>query len=349
MEKISLSDCNIRCHIVCRGKVAECGRQYGEAARQLILQEADLFGYHGKVTEGMKNFAGFAARSIRDYAPEVFDELEGIAAGSGVPLEVLLTMNVWESVAFKEMPDRCTTFLLHDREYGMITAKNNDGPEYERETAPFVLREVHPDKGIPFIQVTYAGWLSGLDMMNSEGLANTHGSVGSILSRNGNRLDIRLQCYKLMKECRSVPEFCRRLTEVPLTGKGFSIAAADRKKNNAIVEAAVPQVIIREKDADFAFSTNLYCSPELAGSDARTPEAKKLNSCRREFLEKHQKPQTLEDLKSLMHTHGEFAPCRHGSGKSSSTFWSMIALPETGKVLISPDAPCKSGYIELNI
>ena len=121
------------------------------------------------------------------------------------------------------------------------------------------------------------------------------------------------------------------------------------KKNNAIVEAAVPQVIIREKDADFAFSTNLYCSPELAGCDARTPEAKKLNSCRREFLEKHKKPQTLEDLKSLMHTHGEFAPCRHGSGKSSSTFWSMIALPETGKVLISPDAPCKSGYIELNI
>ena len=25
------------------------------------------------------------------------------------------------------------------------------------------------------------------------------------------------------------------------------------------------------------------------------------------------------------------------------------SLPETGKVLISPDAPCKSGYIELNI
>ncbi len=349
MRKFSLPASNIRCHVVCRGSANECGRQYGEAARKFIALEAELFGYCGKVTDEMKNFAGFAARSIREYAPEILSELEGIASGSNLPLEVLLMMNVWESVAFKEMPDRCTTFLLRDSEYGTAVAKNNDGPEHERETAPFVLREVYPDKGIPFIQVTYAGWLSGLDMMNSEGLANTHGSVGSVLFRNGNRLDIRLQCYKLMKECRTVPEFCRRLPEVPLTGKGFSIAAADRNKNNAIVEAAVPQIVIREKDTGFAFSTNLYHVPELAGCDARTPEAKKLNSCRKEFLENRKKPQTFEDLKSLMRTHGEFAPCRHGNGKSSSTFWSMIALPEAGKVLIAPDAPCKSEYIEFDL
>lgn len=349
MKNFSLPAGNIRAHIVCRGSANECGRQYGEAARALIAQEAELFGYGGKVTMEMKNFAGFAIRSIRDHAPEILSELEGIASGSNLPLEVLLMMNVWESVAFREMPDRCTTFLLRASEYGSIAAKNNDGPEYERKTAPFVLREVYPDKGIPFIQVTYAGWLSGLDMMNSEGLANTHGSVGSVLLRNGNRLDIRLQCYKLMKECRTVPEFCRRLPEVPLTGKGFSIALADRQKNNAVVEAAVPQIVIREKDAGFAFSTNLYHAPELAGCDARTPEARKLNSCRKEFLEKQEKPHSFEDLKSLMRTHGEFAPCRHGSGKSSSTFWSMIALPEAGKLLISPDAPCKSEYIEFDL
>ena len=349
MKNLSLPGGNIRCCVVCRGSAVECGRQYGEAARKLIAQEAELFNWHGKVTEEMKNFAGFATLSLKNYAPEILDELNGIADGSGVPVEILLAMNVWESVAYDQMPDRCTTFLLRNSEAGSVVAKNNDGPEYERAAAPFILREVHPDKGIPFIQVTYAGWLSGLDMMNSEGLANTHGSVGSVLPRQGKRLDIRLQCYKLMKECHSTEEFCRRLPEVPLTGKGFSIAVADRKKNNAVIEAAVPQIVIREKNAGFAFSTNLYYASELAGCDARTPEAKKLNLNRKEFLEKYPQPQTFEDLKSLMRSHGEAAPCRHSSGKSSSTFWSMIALPEAGKVLIAPDAPCKSQYVQFTI
>lgn len=349
MEQFSLPNGNIRCHIVCRGNAVECGRQYGEAAAKWIRMEAELFGYHGQLTREMSSFAGFAARSLKDYAPEILDELDGIADGSGVPIEILLIMNVWESVAHGQMPDRCTTFLLGNSEAGTVVAKNNDGPECEREIAPFILREVHPDKGIPFIQVTYAGWLSGLDMMNSEGLANTHGSVGSILPRQGNRLDIRLQCYKLMKECRSVPEFCRKLADVPLTGKGFSIAVADRNKNNAIVEAALPRIVIREQNTGFAFSTNLYYAPELAGCDARTPEAKKLNTCRKEFLEKHPKPQNLTELKALMQTHGEVAPCRHGSGKGSSTFWSMIALPEAGKLLLAPDAPCHCKYIEFTV
>ena len=340
---------NIRCHVVCRGSVAECGRQYGEAAREFIAVEAALFGYDGKVTGEMKNFAGFAALSLKDHAPDILEELEGIAAGSNLPPEVLLMMNVWESVAFARMPDRCTTFLLRNSERGTVVAKNNDGPEDERKTAPFILREVHPDKGIPFIQVTYAGWLSGLDMMNSEGLANTHGSVGSVLPRPGNRLDIRLQCYKLMKECRTAEEFCRRLPEVPLTGKGFSIAVADCRKNNAIIEAAVPQVLIREKAADFAFSTNLYYAPQLAGCDARTPESKVLNTKRKEFLENYPAPGSLADLQTLMRKHGEFAPCRHGKGKESLTFWSMIALPEERKLLLAPDSPCKSEYIEFDI
>ncbi len=48
------------------------------------------------------------------------------------------------------------------------------------ENYPYVIRKCTPEKGIPSIQITFAGWLCGLDALNAAGLATTHGSVGSI-------------------------------------------------------------------------------------------------------------------------------------------------------------------------
>jgi len=349
MESIPVPGGTVRCRIVCRGTPAACGEQYGEAAREWIRREAENFALPGGADGTERRFAARARRSLETFAPEVLEELLGIARGSGVPAETLLAMNVWESVGKDEMPDRCTTFLLGHSDRGTVVAKNNDGAEHERERCPFLLREVRPDRGIPFLQVTYAGWLSGLDMMNAEGLANTHGSVGSVFLRDGMRLDIRLQCYRLMRECRTVEEFRRRLPEVPLTGKGFTVAVADPSGDNAIIEAAVPKVVTRARRVGFDFAANLYHAPELDGCDARTPEGRLLNRRRREFLEKLSPPRTVEELKAIMAAHGAAAPCRHGGENVSTTFWSMIALPEERRLLLAPEAPCRCGYVEIEI
>ncbi len=336
--------------IFCRGTPRKCGREYGEQAREEIRREVEFSAPGFKELSGPDHFLRCAELSLQTYAPEILDELTGVAEGAGVDIPALLFLNVWNS--FDDAEERCTPFLLRQSDRGPVAAKNNDGPERERFRAPFILRKVEPDHGLPFLQVTYAGWLSGLDMMNSAGLVNTHGSVGSLFPRGGNRLDIRLRMYRLMRHCRTVPELLSGLEAVPLTGKGFSIMAGDAEGQNAVIDAAVPEIIISGRDVDHAFSTNLYIAPELDGRDGRTPAGRIHNRGRRRFLQDFFAGHTLRsvgELQALMRTHGEFAPCRHVPLCPSSTFWSMIALPAERKILLASGAPCETEYREYEV
>ena len=202
------------------------------------------------------------------WAPEILDELAGMAEGAQVDLYALLAMNCWELNG--EDADRCTVVVVHSPREGILIAKNNDSPP--TEDGRFLIRRGKADGGLPFFQVGYAGSLSGLDMMNAEGLCNTHGSVGSCFARTGMRLDIRLQLYRLMQRCRNTDELVAGLNEIPLTGKGFSIAVADKRGSSVILDAAVPFLAVRARDRAFAYSTNLYEYPGMENSDMRLPE-----------------------------------------------------------------------------
>ena len=337
---------SIRKVIRCQGTPRQCGQQYGEAAREEIRLERDTF------QEGLPNgdwdaWTNACQKMLDTLAPDILEEMKGVAEAAGVPLKHILQMNQWPSL--EDATDRCTPIFLRDSDRGPLVAKNNDGAEHERYRCPFILRQVLPVNGIPFLQVTYAGWLSGLDMLNAEGLANTHGSVGSTLPRPPNALDIRLRMYQIMLGSRSVQEALEHLTAVPLTGKGFSIALGDASGDNALVDAAVPRIQVCKRNVPQGWSTNLYQSPECRGCDSRTPEARVLNAKRGEYLAGQMRktpPQTVKDIQRLFSSHEPYAPCRHGTGEGSSTFWSMIALPAERKLLLSGGAPCCTPYQE---
>ncbi|MBQ6471572.1 MAG: hypothetical protein IJJ33_06290 [Victivallales bacterium] len=347
MEKTSPLCANtIRKVIHCQGTPRQCGRQYGETAREEIRLERDTF------REGLPNgdwdaWCGSCRKMLRASAPDVLEEMEGLAEGADIPLEHVLLLNQWPDL--KDVTDRCTPVFLRDSDRGPLVAKNNDGAENERHRCPFILRRVSPSQGVPFLQVTYAGWLSGLDMLNAEGLANTHGSVGSRFPRPQGALDIRLRMYQMMRRCRNVQEALEFLMAVPLTGKGFSIAIGDASGDNALIDAAVPRIQVCARRVPQGWSTNLYQSEECRDWDWRTAEARALNAKRGEFLAKRMReapPQTLAELQELLRSHEPYAPCRHGTGESSSTFWSMIALPAERKLLLCGGAPCCTAYQE---
>jgi len=331
-------------YIECRGNRQQTGEQYGEAARSEIADEiAAVVKIHG---EKLQEFAGKAENALRRFAPEILEELAGIAAGANAGLAELLYLNTVDTF---DKVDRCTPVTVRNSDRGQLIAKNNDGFPPELTACPFVVRKVTPDKGMPFIQVTYAGWLSGLDMLNAVGLSNTHGSVGSIFERSGERLDIRLRVYQLMRECTTVDEVLTKLPDVPLTGKGFAIAFGDVYGDNAMVDAAVPYTPVRSRRKDFEFATNLYMAPGYENADTRTPEGKIINRKRYEYLSRAAAPQTLEQLQALLAAHGDGAPCRHGTGKLSRTMWSMISILQERKMLFCDRHPCRGHWQEFSL
>lgn len=326
-------------YIECFGSRFAAGQQYGEQARDEIQACLEYF----RPYVNPKTFPAIHD-TLNSQAPEILDEFRGIAEGAKVSQENLILMN--------SLPggDECTPLFLRNSSDGIIVAKNNDAaPE---EELPFIIRKVTPDRGMAFLQLTYPGWLSGLDMMNAAGLANTHGSVGSCFKRPHDSLDIRLRMYQLMRQCRTADELTAGLQASRLTGKGFSIAVGDSNGTTVILDAAIPLVCERDKNSNFAWATNLYETPFLENADCRPHETRHICVYRYGFLhwtaETHP-PQSLADIKSLLSSHEPWGPCRHAGAHNALTTWSMICLPQLGKILIAHGPPCIHQYQEYHI
>ena len=327
--------------IECSGTPREMGRQYGEGARADIQYEVENIGRFYVAPERVDGFFAEANRILPIYLPEIYEELCGIAEGANVDFKILMAMNFVDT--FDNKTERCTPLLLNDSADGVIVAKNNDAGATEK--CRFVTLIRRPDNGIPVVTVTYAGWLSGLDSMNAEGVANTHGSVGSKFDKSGDRVDIRLAMMQVMKECRTSGEVLEKLGRYPLTGKGFSIAVGDKYKNTFFIDAAVPKLVKRGENVQYAYSTNLYCAPEVEFADMRDPAYRPFCAARSEYLAQQPVPRSVNDVKTILSDHSSpYAPCRHAGEARSLTKWSMINLPEKGEVWVADGHPCENEY-----
>lgn len=327
------------------GSPRQMGEQYGEAMRQEIHLSRELWAEWFKKFPVTDDFSRNVRQILVRYAPDILEEFSGLAAGSCTEENFLFAINFTDT--FDDRTERCTPmFLRNDPDEGVIVAKNNDAGPLER--FPFVVRKGTPAHGLPFVQITYAGWLSGLDMMNAEGLANTHASVGSVFPKSGLRMDIRLRMYQLMQFCRSAGELEQKLREVPLTGKGFAIAVGDARNDAFFLDAAVPELAVRARRENFAWATNLYMTPCLRHADTRPADRRDHCVKRYEYIRRQPVPQNLSQIRDLLSDHSSpYSPCRHGGETLSVTTWSMIAWPRKRSVLYTDGNPCMNSCREI--
>ena len=327
--------------IECSGTPLEMGRQYGEQAQKEIQHNLALW----HVAERLARVPGFAESAdtgLRRHAPAIRQELQGIADGANVPYGQILLCNHYDPGGASV---GCTPMALAESADGPIAAKNNDAPPGER--FQFIVHLSRPAEGIPVLQVTYAGWLSGLDACNAEGVATVHGSVGSVFERTGPRVDIRPWSFHALRQSRNTSELLMELNAAPLTGKGFNVIVTDRAGDTAVLEAAVPVLAVRGRGEQFVYATNHFHTEHLLTADRRTPQGKRISTARYEYLEwvaQTAPPTSANDLKHLLSAHEPWSPCRHAGAHVSSTLWSMIALPATGELLVSDGPPCQAPY-----
>lgn len=335
-------------YIECHGTPREMGRQYGEHAKADILNNLEAFRI-GEETEKVTEFVARAQGALRRFAPDILDELIGLAEGSGASLSALLRLNQVNTFTMSRPSPGCTSMALSDSPDGPILGKNNDGTPDDRR---FIVRKTVPDSGHSMIQVTYTGWLSGLDATNSAGLVNGHNSVGSKFDKAGERLDIRLWVYHLMRICGTVGEFLSSVDGVPLTGKGFNIVVNDTAGDTCVLEAAVPLVSHRDRGEPFVYATNHYASDSLKDADMRAPGQKPISVYRHGYLrwvDEMTPPRTLGDIQGILCSHEPWAPCRHGGAHESTTLWSMVGIPAQHRLRVASGTPCTCAYAEYEV
>jgi isopenicillin-N N-acyltransferase-like protein len=338
-----------------QGTWGDMGAQVGQMFAPLIERHVEAWLDHvhresgAPRVEALATAASFAA-PIREHAPFLWEELEGMSRGSGVPMDRLLLLQARAEV-MRAQKDRsappaleCTTFAVGgDRTAGgaVLYGQNVDLVPFLQEYG-VVVRQ-HP-KGAPATLLYTTAGLLGHNGLNEAGVGicanfiNDPAGWGEGLPRY---LLSRLALYqdsaeRALEAALAPPRAASRNLLIADAGGVFLDAEVLRK------EAAV----IRGKDGLLVHANHLE-APELAGYET-APE----NSCHRrrrleELLAGATAPLTVGDLQGFYRDHAN-APhslCAHPfPGRNVQTVASLIGDLTSRELHLAKGSPCRSAF-----
>lgn len=160
-----------------KGDPYELGHQHGTLLCDKIRSNVTRFIdplYGSKTLAVVQQFLLFMPQVIPHIPLELIEEMHGLADGAHVPYENILLLNL-----FPEM-FHCTGVVVKDKatrhgELYHVRVLDYSAAAALQDTAILVVAE--PTKGIPFLNVTYAGFIGCVTGMNKEKI--TIGEVGN--------------------------------------------------------------------------------------------------------------------------------------------------------------------------
>ena len=346
------------------GSHYEMGFQYGAACPE-ILKMRDmtygLFGGPGKAREMYVKYAPLYLPAAEKYAPEIIEEMKGMADGAKAAFEDIFFLNITYEISAPMVPlGGCTTFAAYGEATAggeVIAGQNFDFIEPWEEY--MVLLKMNPAHGPGFMAVTAAGCL-GLIGLSSAGL-----SVNLNLLRNKDSLTLTggVPTHIILRKIFMSESIAEAIAAVA--------AAEGRMAKNYLVtsgqgDIAGMETTTNDMDIQYpergiythanAFKAERFKSADLApltspDSYIRAPRLYQLMQKRYGKLSADVMKQLLQD-----HNNHPGSVCRHPNPKAplpiaqmAKTLVSMITFPKERRALIAYGMPCENEYLEYRI
>ncbi len=257
--------------------------------------------------------------NVRREAPELLEELQGVADGSEIPYDDILTLNCLsqmsetDSVVSRLRERGCTGVGFCDAPEGVLIGKNNDGGSED------------------------AGLCCNGSSVSSDGF-NADGIPSQMITR------------LMLERCANVPEALALMREVPIMSGAAALTLGDGQGNLIAVEQDVDRQALRHPEQGAVFTTNFFATPELA--DRCTAEPKYIENARDRFenLKRltRQVEHTIEGMKQILRDHTEPGGiCQHTP--LLPTYNSFIMLARERAMLITDGRPCEKEYQRLEL
>jgi hypothetical protein len=329
------------------GTPYEMGFQHGRAFRHVIRGNVHVYSMR-HTFQGADEELNTGLADIRQaeqtHAPWVFDELRGIADGSGVEYAWIERMHlqVWGLVPKKSYTPGhgCTSIGMRAEEFGLIVGGTLDDPRQ----CEVLIRRL-PRDGIPHIQVSWAGAAWGHNGMNAAGLSVASSSAGDVRPKPDS-------VNELCSISRVILQTCQR------AGEALEVLKRMRTRNSFVVGDAAGQLLAFQGigafqahevvTGDLVFFTNHAVMPALkealhaGGHEIHVEES---SVARYETLTRAAAilPRTLETVKALLRSHDAFprSICNDG------TVMASVAMPQSKKpcLLVADKPPCRNEFI----
>ena len=315
-------------HLTLSGSPYEIGYQHGQALR--VLVDAVLryeLRRHVHVAPPALNQDAVLAR-VRDVAPALLEELQGIADGSRLPFERLLEVNL-------RVLHYCTVIAFTHSDVGPLLGKNLDFPAYAYQ----VLFTIQPDEGRAMTCIGCAGSVAAYGGLNIAGLAMGHAVVPLDVYAQDGGLPVAFLRRLALQHCATVPEAVAFLSEHDAWRAGDNLLFLDQRGEAAVVELSPGKQRVLQPVASTIWCTNCFVHPDLA---AGTEEAHQ----RYRYIEGVLRAERPALSSALMHrllsSHDGQAPlCR------DTTQLGFVAYPASGRLEVADGYPCQAGFAQV--
>jgi isopenicillin-N N-acyltransferase-like protein len=345
------------------GSHYEMGFQYGKACPEIsgmLDMTYQLFGGRNKTKSILGKFIPMYLPYIEKYAPEIVEEMKGMADGANVNFQDILFLNITYEISVPSVMGGCTSFAATEEATAngeLITGQNLDHIEPWKEY--MILLKMKPADGPSILAVTAAGCLS-LVGINSAGI-----SININLLRNNNSLE----------PAGGVPThvILRKLFMSAILGETIStIATAEgRSPKNYLVSNSQEGILDIETTTDDMeiqfpergmlthanyFKTDRFKSTDIA--PLLVPDAYIRSHKLFHLMERHYGNISVDIMKQLLQDHSNYpnSICRHPDQKATlpiaqmmKTLVSIINCPKEQKAYIAIGNPCESEYLEYRL
>jgi isopenicillin-N N-acyltransferase like protein len=342
------------------------GELIGEAARELIHESIAYYEEHHEVMAG-KSFreaeeeAGAYLECSRRWLPQIVDELEGMAAGSGVPVSKLAVPNLGEELTCSDeemLRDDAGDQTRHCTSLALVgpgtTLLGHNEDWYSGDTPRNVLLRLRLQDGTRIVAITPACLLAATGI-NSHGVATGANTVFCTDQRLGVPNNF---VRRWVLESDSL-ETARERACLPARARGANHLMADANGRIWDVETSATADVTLESGSRFVH-TNHYLHDSMLRYEMALP----LDDSRDRFaracelldagLARGEDPFELAQAVLEDHGHAEHAICSHEDeslppGQRSSTTASMIWDLGAQVAHVCAGPPCESARQEIGL
>ncbi len=346
-----------------KGSPREIGRQYGEVIPDRIQKmvgwwEQVIKGpYPDATREKMDAIAQQFLVHAVEYAPDLIEEMKGIAEGAKVTFEDIFLLHVAVDMNLqysKLAAGGCTSFGATGdatKSGETITGQNLD---WVQEAERVILR-VQPDKGPKYLALAYVGSL-GMQGINSAGLAQQSNLLSTPITRVGvPRFPLMLQKVlqqKNLADAIGVLYNCKRASS-----GNFLLASGEGDIID--IESTPDDLGYVYPERDFITHANHFVTDRLKNIDLianLVPDSYLRANRLRTLMEKSYGEITIDLMKKFLTDHNGYPDsiCRHIDDedppeKRVESLAGIICCPKEQKIYVTNGNPCENEFVEYKL
>lgn len=334
------------------GTPYEIGRQLGEQTKLAIASTLDMLAarFRGWDSSRFKREREHHMALTERVAPELIEETQGIADGSGIDFQWIYLANFYASLQFGLQG--CSNLIFADSADGPILARTCDLPAGEGKHAGLAL--VRPEDGPAVLAMYWPGTTWRGTGINEAGLALGGSSCATTVPMPAECMNPHALPTWVLAHAESTDEAIAMLGSVNATPWGANHAIVDARGNAAIVEKAGTYQALRRPKGGRLWCTNHALTAELSRFTIDAPDRIAESRARFEAIDRLSADADFGvelARRVLTSTVRPGALCRYSDEDplGYDTEYAFIALPAAGELEVCFSHPDRDPWHRFNL